>query len=202
MISYIEGELLWVTENSLVISCNGLGYEVFVPMTVLEKQPRPGSTQRFYTYLQVKEDGVALFGFASRDELEVFRLLISVNGIGPKGAVGILSGISAENLRYAVLSEDEKTIAKAPGIGPKTAKKVILELKDKFRLQDVFEQSFGEHNGTTGETAGAPGVVAEAIQALTALGFSNTEASRAVHAVDYRDGMTSDDLLKQALKNM
>lgn len=201
MISFIRGELAWTTDSSVIIDCNGIGYEVFVPVTVLEKCPKQGSMLMLYTYLQVKEDGVALFGFESREELQVFRLLIGVNGIGPKGAVGILSGISVDNLRFAVLSEDEKTIARAPGIGPKTAKKLILELKDKLRLEDVFEHKLNTTLGAQ-SMGGQPDVVLETIQALTALGFSNTEASRAVNSVEQKEEMTSDELLKKALKKM
>ena len=127
MISFIRGKIAWITENTVVIDHQGIGYEVSVPASILMKQPRQGEEIFLYTYLQVREDGISLFGFESRDELKVFRMLIGVSGIGPKGAVGILSAVSVDNLRFAVLSEDEKTISKAPGIGTKTARKLILE---------------------------------------------------------------------------
>ncbi|MDE7297731.1 MAG: Holliday junction branch migration protein RuvA [Lachnospiraceae bacterium] len=122
MISFIRGELAWLTENSVVIDCGGIGYEAIVPSTVLAARPRQGEEMLLYTYLQVREDGVSLFGFASREELNVFRMLIGVSGIGPKGAVGILSAVPVDDLRFAILSEDEKTIARAPGIGAKRGK--------------------------------------------------------------------------------
>ncbi len=154
--------------------------------------------------MQCREDGVSLFGFASREELAVFRMLIGVSGIGPKGAVGLLSAVSVDDLRFAVLSEDEKTIARAPGIGAKTAKKLILELKDKFRLEDAFEQKLAASGAEAADAEGndSRSMISEAIQALTALGFSGTEASRAVNSIALTSDMTSDELLKAALKKL
>ncbi len=203
MISFIRGKIAWITENTVVIDHQGIGYEVSVPASILMKQPRQGEEIFLYTYLQVREDGISLFGFESRDELKVFRMLIGVSGIGPKGAVGILSAVSVDNLRFAVLSEDEKTISKAPGIGTKTARKLILELKDKFKLEDAFGQNILPESGQIEETKNArQQMIYEAIQALTALGFSRTEASRAVNAVELSEEITADDLLKAALKKL
>ena len=204
MISFIRGEVAWLTENSVVLDCGGIGYEVVVPAPVLASQPRQGEKMLLYTYMQVREDGVSLFGFASREELAVFRMLIGVSGLGPKGAVGLLSAVSVDDLRFAVLSEDEKTIARAPGIGAKTAKKLILELKDKFRLEDAFEQKLAASGAEAADAEGndSRSMISEAIQALTALGFSGTEASRAVNSIALTSDMTSDELLKAALKKL
>ncbi len=202
MISFIRGELAEITESSVVIDCGGVGYEMLVPGQVLENLPRIGNEVKLYTYLQVREDGVSLYGFLDRDELTVFRLLIGVSGIGPKGAVGILSALSTNDLRFAVLAEDEKTIAKAPGIGAKTAKKLILELKDKFRLEDAFERKLMQAENLVSENGEDDfrQAVLETIQALEALGFPPTQAKRMVNSVEGAEGMSPDELLKAALK--
>lgn len=204
MIAFIRGELAEVTAGSVILDCNGVGYEIIVPGKVLEAMPEIGAQVKLHTYLQVREDGVSLFGFLDSDELAVFRLLIGVSGIGPKGAVGILSSLSADDLRFAVLAEDERTIAKAPGIGAKTAKKMILELKDKFRLEDAFEKKLlrgkQEQDGTADRTGEQRQMVLETIQALEALGFSGTQAKRMVNSVEAAQDMTPDELLKAALK--
>lgn len=141
-----------------------------------------------------------LYGFLTRDDLEVFQLLLNVNGIGPKAALGVLSGLSADDLRFAVLTDDAKTISKAPGIGGKTAQKIILELKDKLKLEDAFERKL-EHN-LTGKQKAASDARDEAVQALVALGYSSTDALHAVKTVDITDDMDVEAILKGALKKM
>ena len=155
---------------------------------------------KIYTYLNVKEDCMQLFGFLTRDELSVFRLLITVNGIGPKGGLGILSKLTPDELRFAVMAGDVKLISSAPGIGRKTAEKLILELKDKLSIEDVLERQTSED----GQIMGAEDseVQQEAVQALTALGYGNAESLKAVRQVELADGMTTEDVLKQALKYM
>ncbi len=207
MIAFIRGGWEEITENSGVLDCGGVGYEIIVPGQVFDALPKPGEEVKLYTYLQVREDGVSLFGFLDRDELSIFRLLIGVSGIGPKGAIGILSALPADELRFAVLAEDEKTIAKAPGIGAKTAKKMILELKDKFRLEDAFEKKLmqaekeKEADGAAEKRDGSyRQIVLETMQALEALGFSGTQAKRMVNGVEGAEGMSADEMLRAALK--
>ena len=209
MISYIRGDVLFRNESSVVIDVNGIGYEVFVPYPVLCAMERAkGSQVELYTYLQVKEDGVALFGFADRQDLATFKYLITVNGIGPKGALGIMSYMSTKDLMLAVLAEDAKAIAKAPGIGAKTASKLIIELKDKFKLEDTFDGGISAADlGVSAAKAGAapePDDISEikneAVQALTALGYSSSEALKAVRSVPAEEDMTVEKLLKAALK--
>lgn len=202
MIAFIKGELVEKTDSTVVLENGGIGYELFVPQIVFDHLPRIGEKVKLFTYLQAREDGMSLFGFPSKDDLAVFKLLITVNGIGPKGAIGVLSVLTADQLRFAVLSDDMKTISKAPGIGIKTAGKLILELKDKFKLQDVFEQSFVGDNVTLLPNAESDGVQKEAIQALVALGYSGTEALKAVNQVEYMEHMTAEQLLKLSLKKM
>jgi len=202
MIAYIEGTIAKKTISTVIIGTGaGIGYEVFMPVTMLQQLPPCGSKVLLHTYLQVKEDGVALFGFLSEEELEVFKLLITVNGIGPKAAISILSGISVDDLRFAVLAEDTKTISKIPGIGAKTAGKLVLELKDKFKLEDAIEAKLVRGEQALAP-AGASGLREEAAQALAALGYSMTEAMKVLKNVEVTEATTVEDLLKQGLKNL
>lgn len=207
MINFIKGELVEIGESTVVLDCNGMGFEINVPQNVFGKLPGLGEIIRLYTYFQVREDAMALFGFWERQDLVVFRLLISVNGIGPKAALGILSSITTDELRFAILAEDAKAIAKAPGIGAKTASKLILELKDKFKLEDAFEASFERKQAEQGQMTmfdqqGIEGVKEEAIQALVALGYSASEALKAVKQVAVVSGMTAEDVIKAGLKRV
>ncbi len=201
MISYVKGELTETGTDSVVVEAGGIGYQIFVPSSILSELPPIGETVKIYTYFQVREDAMQLFGFLHRDDLEVFRMLIGVSGIGPKGALAILSGITPDDLRFAVISGDDKAIAKAPGIGRKTAQKVILELKDRMSLEDAFEKK-SEHIAAASENAGAAGEAGEAVEALTALGYSATDALRAVRAVAGAEQMDVESLLKAALARM
>ena len=209
MIAFIEGTLVKKTISTVVVAtASGLGYELFVPVTDIQQMPANGSKILLHTYLQVKEDGVALFGFLSEEELQIFKLLITVNGIGPKGAIGILSGISLDDLRFAVLAEDSKTISKIPGIGPKTAAKLVLELKDKFKLEDAIEAKLihGEQakatEGASSDAAKAAALREEAAQGLAALGYSVTEAMKVLKNAEVNSTTTVEELLKYGLKNI
>lgn len=142
-----------------------------------------------------------LYGFLSKDDLEIFKLLITVSGIGPKGGLAILSTLSADDLRFAILSGDSKAISKAPGIGAKTAQRVILDLKDKLSLEDAFEKKL--ENQASGVAASMNSTVKnDAVMALNALGYSSTESLKAVSKVDITEDMDVEDVLKLALKNM
>ena len=200
MIGYIKGVIEEIEENSILLDHGGMGFRINMPAALLDRNAHKGDQVKIYTHLQVKEDDMQLYGFYTRDDLEVFRLLLNVSGIGPKGAMNILSVISADNLRFAVLSDDAAAIAKAPGIGKKTAQKLILELKDKFRLEDAFEKKLahGQEDVLTENTD--RGAAAEAIQALTALGYSTAEAMQAVKKVEGAEQMDTEALLKAALK--
>ena len=140
MIAFLRGTVEDMTESSLVLDVHGVGYEVLVPGQLLSSISGTGQELKLYTYMQVREDAVVLFGFLTKDDLAMFKMLIGVNGVGPKAGLAILSALGADDLRFAVLSDDAKKIAKTPGIGAKTAQKIILELKDKLDLQDAFEK--------------------------------------------------------------
>ena len=201
MISFLKGCIEEKSEKSLFLDVNGVGYEVYMPTGSTSQLPKVGEDVKIHTYLQISENGIGLYGFLTKDELNVFKLLITVNGIGPKGAVGILSALSANDLRLAVLAEDDKAIAKAPGIGPKTAKKLILELKDKFHLEDALEEIAAPAQKTaTGSDMNDAAM--EAVQALTALGYSNSDALKAVRMTDLGSVTNTEDILKAALKQL
>jgi len=201
MIGYLKGELAEIKESYIVLEVGNIGYEVFLPSSAIMLLPSRGSSIKVYTYLHVREDAIGLFGFLTKDDLEMFKLLITVNGIGPKGALGILSAISADDIRFAVLAEDVKSIAKAPGIGNKTAGKLILELKDKFKLETAFEQKLMNQSENK-NTSGLLQKKEEAILALTVLGYSQADALKIVNQVEITEDMSSDVILKLCLKKM
>jgi Holliday junction DNA helicase RuvA len=167
--------------------------------------PVIGDVIKVHTFLYIREDIMMLYGFLEKDEMEMFKQLISVSGIGPKGAIGILSALSADDLRFAILSGDSKAIAKAPGIGAKTASRVCLELKDKISLEEAFEQKL-EHTAKGGAENGAKAsensIKNDAVMALTALGYSSTESLKAVSKVEITEEMDVEDILRAALKHM
>ena len=199
MISFVKGPIAEMTEDSVVIECGNLGYEIFIPLSVFEKLPGVGREVKLYTYFQVREDAMCLYGFLTRQDLKMFKQLISVNGIGPKGALGILSAMNPEELKRAVISGDAKAISKAPGVGAKTAQRIILDLKDKIDTADILPTAFREAGS---DLRKEDGVAGEAIDALTALGYSSAEAGRAVRQVEVTDTMSVEDVLKASLKHL
>lgn len=199
MISYVKGPLVDIFEDTVVIEAGYIGLEIHVPLSVLEHLPGIGMETVLYTYFQVKEDGMCLYGFLNRQDLRMFRQLISVSGIGPKGALGVLSAMTPDDLRVAIVSGDAKAISRAPGIGVKTAQRVILDLKDKIDMTEVLPAQFAAAEGP--ETS-AGGVAKEAVDALVALGYSQAEANRAVGKVEVTEKMTAEDVLKASLKHL
>lgn len=200
VISFVKGPLAEIFEDTVVIESGNVGLEVHVPLSVLEKLPRIGKEAKLYTYFQVREDAMCLYGFLNRQDLQMFKQLISVNGIGPKGALGVLSAIAPDDLRMAILSGDAKAISRAPGIGAKTAQRIILDLKDKINMADVLPQQFIPEDNSRNPLS--HGVTGEAIEALTALGYSQAEAGRAVRQVEVTETMTAEDVLKASLKHL
>ncbi len=200
MYAYIKGILIDIEEDTAVVEAGGIGYQIHTTGQTFEQLPPTGREVRLYTYLNVREDAMLLYGFLTKDDLRVFKLLLGVSGIGPKGALAILSVMTTDDLRFAVLGEDAKAIAKAPGIGAKTAQRLILELKDKFSLEDAFEQKLSHTEAVVSE--GQKSVKKEAIEALVALGYSSSEALRAIGDIVLTDELGVEDILKAALKNM
>lgn len=199
MIAYVNGILEEIGVDEIVIDVNNIGYQVKVSSRVIEGLPNIGSEVKIYTYTYVREDVIALYGFLTKEDLQMFQLLLGVNGVGPKGALGILSMFSATQLKLAVISQDSKTIAKAPGIGAKTAQRMIIDLKDKISIEDTFSQP---NMASKEEWKGNKQAQNDAIEALTALGYSAADSLRAVKAVSATEDMDSETLLKAALKNI
>ena len=201
MIGYIKGTLEEIEEQYIIVENQGIGYQIFVPGTSFSGSVPVGEEVKVYTYLHVKEDLLQLYGFPTRDELQIFKLLLGVNGIGPKAGLGILSALSADELTFAILADDVTAISRAPGIGKKTAQKLILELKDKLNLEEAFEQRLaGKAPDSAVPVSGDS--IHEAVQALTALGSGNADALRAVKKVEGAEQMDVEELLKAALKRM
>lgn len=200
MIAYIKGILEEITENNAVVDVGGIGYNIKISAGTMNLLPGLHKEVKLHTYTCVREDSFSLYGFLTKDELEIFKLLISVSGVGPKGALGVLSVMSAQDLRFAVLAADSRTIAKAPGIGKKTAERLILDLRDKISMEDAMEgAALAEEIG--GESAGMQGAArGEAAEALVALGYSSADALRAVGKVSGVDENDTEAILKAALK--
>ena len=184
MISYVRGELVAMEKTKIIVDVNGVGYGIFMPEASMGMLPQIGNEVKIHTYLNVREDVMQLFGFLTRDDLEIFKLLIGVSGIGPKGGLSILSKLTADDLRFAVLSGDAKAISAAPGIGKKTAEKVIIELKDKLDLEEMLQGPSEQGTMVSSVDTGANSVQSEAVQALVALGYGSTESLKAVKRVN------------------
>ncbi|MEY8426186.1 Holliday junction branch migration protein RuvA [Lachnospiraceae bacterium 46-15] len=201
MIAYIRGKVAHLAEAKVIVDVHDIGYQIFITSRDASAMPPAGSEVMLHTFFNVKEDAMQLFGFLSRDDMEIFKLLLGVNGVGPKAALGILSVMSADDIRFAVLADDAKTISKAPGIGTKTARKLILDLKDKVSLEDAFEKRLENQNGAS-VPASENDAASEAVQALVALGYSSADALKAIRKADIAEGMSTEEILKSALKNM
>lgn len=201
MYAYLKGTMVEMADDNLVIEVNGIGYNVKMPSINAGLLPPRGSELKVYTYTSVREDAIWLYGFLTKDELKLFKQLITVNGIGPKGAQSVLSAMPADELRFAIYAGDIKKIAKAPGIGAKTAQRIVLDLKEKISIEDSLSQT--ERSGE--EQASGEAFYdnrKEAIEALTALGYSRSEAVRVISAIPVKEDMDVEQILKLALKQL
>ncbi len=207
MIAYVNGILENIEEGNAVVDVNGVGYNVNISGSTMDRMPGIGEMVKLYTYTNVKEDAFTLFGFLSRDELNLFKMLITVNGIGPKGGLSILSVMTPDDLRFAIMSGDSKSLSKAPGIGKKTSERITLELRDKLK---VSEEEFLAAAGGVSSTAiegvdGDNSARDEAVAALVALGYNSSDSMKAVRKVLAANPNAATDteaLLKAALKEM
>ena len=197
MIAFVKGTAAYVDTEGVIIDNQGIGYQVKTPSSIVEKVS-VGDTVMLYTHLYVREDMLALYGFLSKEELHTFQALLGVNGIGPKAALSVLSTMTVSQLYYAVFSEDAKSISKTPGIGPKGAKRMIMELKDKLSMEEITGD--GQEDFPSEPSAGNNDSISDAMEAMVALGYSNGEAYRAVHGVKGAADLDADHLLKEALK--
>ena len=198
MISYVKGALAEKSGDRIVVEAGPVGLGIYVPLSVLEVLPPLGEEVKIYTYLQVREDDLSRYGFLNRQDLDMFRRLIGVNGIGPKGALGILSALSPDDLRLAILTGDAKAISKAPGVGAKTAQRIILDLKDKVSAEEMLASVADTEERTSVPLMQEAG--REAATALVALGYSNLEASKAVKNVQITEDMDAEAVLRASLK--
>jgi len=200
MYAYFKGILVEKQLESVVVEVGNIGYNIKISSGTSALLPVVGEFVKLYTYTSVREDAMNLYGFLTKDDLDMFKLLINVNGIGPKGGQSILSVMSADELRFAIISGDAKMIAKAPGVGAKTAQRVLIDMKDKVSLEDTFH---GDDASTTSGSMDLSGdAIKEAIEALTALGYGSAEAVRAVQAVEHASEMEVEMILKSALKHL
>jgi len=203
MIYFIQGELTEVNKDYIIIKNNGIGFIVYIPNSAHNNLPLIGEYIFLYTYFHVKENEMLLYGFLKKDELSAFKQLITVNGIGPKGALSILSHMTINDLKLALITNDAESIAKIPGIGFKTAGKLILELKYKFKIEDAIDNddtdknTIYESNNKSNST-----LKEEAIKALMALGFSSSEAIKSVKDIPVTKVTTVQDIIKASLKRL
>lgn len=202
MYYYIRGELVLIEKDFVVIDAGGVGYKLTVSTKTLESLPQDPSRRKnvlLYTHYSVREDGTELFGFINNEELNVFRLLISVSGVGPKAAMSVLSFMTPEKLALAVSQDDKKAIAKAPNIGPKTAARIILELKDKLRAEVSAESD--DTSAASDYSGEAGGNRQAAIDALMVLGFKRDAANLALNGIDTENNEL-EDVIREALKKL
>lgn len=202
MIAYVNGIIDDITEENTVIDVGGVGYNVKISADTAARLPGIGEPVKLYTYTNVKEDAFQLFGFLSKNDLEIFKKCITVNGIGPKGALSILSVLDADSLRFAIMSGDAKAISKAPGIGARTAERLILELKDKVKIDDtMISREIDSYDASRAAEADSA-QKKEAVAALVALGYGQAESVKAVNAIEGIEDMDSGAVLKAALKKL
>ncbi len=197
MIFYIKGILEYISEDFLIVEANGIGYKLFVSSRTISNMPEIGNEVKIFTYMSIREEIISLFGFYSKDELDMFNRLIMVSGVGPKAALAFLAQLSVEEIAMAIMSGDSLTLSKTPGVGKKTAQRVILELKDKFKSEDFIESK----NGIADSILNYSQPKFDAISALTSLGYSASDATKAVSQI-YDENLSTEQLLKLALKKL
>ncbi|MDD6692251.1 MAG: Holliday junction branch migration protein RuvA [Lachnospiraceae bacterium] len=206
MISFLNGTIAEIGDGSCVIDVGGVGYEVLIPGSTQEELLRIGIGEpaKLFTYLYLREDALCLYGFTSKDDLGLFKKLITVSGIGPRGGLSLLTALTSDELIFAILTGDSKTISKAPGIGKKTAERICIDLRDKLSMQSAEDfAAAGTAAEPAADAAGFSGAEGEAIEALEALGYSRAEAAKAVRKAKAEDkDADTETLLKGALRYM
>lgn len=201
MLAYIKGILKIKTKGYIVVEAGGLGYKIFMPESTIANTGNIGDKVQIYTFMRVREDDVSLYGFLTNEELRMFELLLSVGGIGAKGALGILSNITPSQFALAVISNDVAILKKIPGIGPKTAQRAILELKDKLKKEQEISIAEGEETSNIEQVIKEDEKVSEAISALQVLGYSKREIVEALQAIEVAS-LSVEDIIKKGLANL
>lgn len=197
MFAYIKGNLEIKTNGYVVVDVGGIGYKIFMSQNAIEKLGESGKEVKIHTYVRVREDDISIFGFNSNEELRMFELLLSVSGIGAKSSLTILSNISPSSFALAVISNDIGKLKKLPGIGPKTAQRIILELKDKLKTEEAIDDNVEELKEAIVEND----KVSEAISALQVLGYSRREIDLALENID-KNNLSIEEIIRQGLKNL
>lgn len=195
MISYIKGKVAFKESDFVVVESNGIGYTIYTSTSTINDIDT-GEEIKLYTYMNVREDAINLYGFLKKEELNLFKMLLSVSGVGPKVARAILSTLTLSKFSVAVITKDEKTLSKAPGVGKKAAQRIILELQDKIKKEKL---SFRDDTQVQSITNIEDNIVKEAINALIVLGYDYDKASNLVGSI-YKDGMEVEGVIKMALK--
>ena len=198
MLAYIRGTLADIDDNVIILENNGVGYGVNSSMNTIRQLSNMGSEVKLNTKLIPKEDSLTLYGFYDKEELNMFELLLSVSGIGPKGALAILSAMTVSDIRFAVAGGDSKAFAAVSGVGKKTAERVIVDLKDKVDIVEAVESKLNSSATVSANTS----VKEEVLQALVALGYSPSNAARALDKMTITDSTTTEQLLSDTLKQM
>lgn len=200
MYAYIKGSLEYKHNEFVVVEANGVGYKIHTALSTIQDAGSVGDTVKLFTHLYVREDIMSLYGFRTQEELGMFELLISVSGVGPKAAISVLSSVSPSKFGLAVITDDTKTLTRAQGIGTKMAQRIILELKDKIKKEQITAiNSLADTEKPVAQAENSR--VSEAVSALMVLGYTPLEASKAVAAV-YTEGMDLEAIIKAALKGM
>jgi Holliday junction DNA helicase RuvA len=194
MYEYIKGSYKGFYKDYVVIENNGIGYKIYVPGSTLTKLPKSGDEVQLYTYQMVREDFIGLYGFISREELEMFLLLLNINGVGAKAALSIQSILDVERLQFAIAVGDEASLTRAPGVGKKTAQRIILELKDKMK------KVRGNTEEISIEDTARNSVYTDAVEALMALGYSEKECVSVLKNVNLSDSL--EGVIKNSLKQL
>lgn len=201
MLAYIKGILEIKTKGYIVVEAGGLGYKIFMPESTIANTGNIGDKVQIYTFMRVREDDISLYGFLTNEELRMFELLLSVSGIGAKGALGILSNITPSQFALAVISNDVAILKKVPGIGPKTAQRAILELKDKLKKEQEISIAEGEETSNIEKVIKEDEKVSEAISALQVLGYSKREIVEALQTIEVTS-LSVEDIIKKGLANL
>lgn len=194
MYEYIKGKYIGINKDNIIVENNGIGYKIFTSGATMSSMPKCGDEIMIYLEQIVREDFIGLYGFDSKEELEMFKLLLTVNGVGPKAALSLLSISRVNNLKYAIMTGDEKHICRGVGVGKKTAARIILELKDKLKPDELLDSNV-EFDNTENENIM---ILSEALSALLALGYSEKEAEAALKKIDKNDSI--ENIIKNSLK--
>lgn len=200
MYEYIKGEFIGINKDYIILENNNIGYKIFTSGNTMATMPKVGEETILYIEQIVREDFIGLYGFTTKEELEMFKKLLTINGVGAKASLSLLSISTVNNLKYAILSADEKHITRAIGVGKKTAQRIILELKDKITPDELLEGTIEKSSDSSSVDLNYLGNMEEALGALMALGYTDKEANKALELVNKTESI--ENIIKEALKTL